>query len=213
MLGNSIALIAVAALFGLEAWKASGGIARVVLTLLAVVFALSGALLKPLSDAMPRLGQLVADTFSQPAAWFVLLMGLFFVVRPLWANERQPKGNPYRVLWTRADNIVGRVRQQRNDGWRLRLLGGEPVTDVTRDGFSTLLMFKQQGFAIPTFNTNSAEKIAIGLEHYFATMMPLLRDGHIEMARTTAPETSNVAESQAARFQLKDWSNDPYDGF
>jgi hypothetical protein len=61
-----------------------------VLTLFAVAFALSGILLKSLAAAIPKLGQLIAETFSQPAAWFVLLMGLFFVIRPIWSSKSAP---------------------------------------------------------------------------------------------------------------------------
>ena len=83
-LSNSIALIAVAAMFGVEAWKANGRIPRVILTALVVIFVLSAVFLKLLSDAVPKVGTLVAATFSSPVSWFALALSIFFVARPYW---------------------------------------------------------------------------------------------------------------------------------
>lgn len=82
--GNSIALFAIAAMFGVEAWKAEGRLPRLVLTASAVIFALAGMFLDPLTDALPKVGTFVSSVFSSPSAWFTLAVALFFVIRPYW---------------------------------------------------------------------------------------------------------------------------------
>jgi hypothetical protein len=87
MLSNSIALIAVAAMLGVEAFKTRDRLPRLVLTALAVAFALSGVLLDKLAVAAPKLVAFVSSIFAEPSSWFVLLVALFFVVRPLWQKR------------------------------------------------------------------------------------------------------------------------------
>jgi hypothetical protein len=141
------------------------------------------------------------------------LLGLFGLTMVLWPSKRVVKVSPYSALWQRGQNVVARIRQQRNRGAWLRVMNGEPLTDVTRDGISTLYLFAEQGLATPQFSTNRAEKIAIGLEAYFSAMIPLLRDGHIERALVYAPDASERAQREAVSFNLQNWTDDPYAGF
>ena len=211
MLSNTIALIAVAALFGIEAWKANGGPARVVLTLLAVMFALSGLLLKPLTDAMPRLGQLVADTFAQPAAWFVLLMGLFFVVRPLWTPKPNVPSNPYPVLGQSAEAISHNITTYR--GARRVFRQSLPAfMPMLQQGWALLVSFEKNGFAIPQFQTREAERIAVGMEHYFTVIAPMIQAGHIDEAKQMSAALSKASEWRASDFKPEQWwtSNELY---
>ena len=219
MLSNSIALIAVSALFGVEAWKANGGPARLVLMAFAVAFALSGVFLNPLAVLVPRLGTLVADTFSQPAAWFILMVALFFVVRPLWSQRRpaingtnsdQPSGrtaDPFqgaRNLGAQAINQAGRISDFRATSplWRSDLPPFEPLI---HDSMALLISFGKMGFAVPEFATSEGERIAVGLEYYFVTMSSLLRQGHADVAQEKAAEISQNAESLARNFDLNKW--------
>ena len=208
MLSNSIALIAVAVLLGVEAWKASGGIARVVLTLLAVAFALSGVLLKWLTDTVPRLGQIVADTFSQPAAWFVLLMGLFFVVRQFWAPKPLPAvvpaHDPSVDLAESAYRIARFIGQYRST--RPHLRDRLPVLGpIIQEGSATIISFGKAGFAVPRLNSTQGENVAVGIQHYLGSMAPLLSKGHSDVAMQYAGEIARVATNTCDTLQADQW--------
>jgi hypothetical protein len=84
MLNNSIALIAVAALFGVEAIKVTKRIPRIVFTIITIIFVLWAIFVKQIADAWPTVGAFVTGIFEQPVSWFVLAIALFFVVRPFW---------------------------------------------------------------------------------------------------------------------------------
>lgn len=86
MLGNAIALIAIAAMFGLEAYKVKDRLPRLVLGTIAVLFAIGGALVDPIVKQAPAIGAFLSGVFGQPIAWFILFFALFFVLRPLWAK-------------------------------------------------------------------------------------------------------------------------------
>lgn len=90
MLGNSIALIAVAVMLGVEAYKAKERLPRLILTALAVLFALSGALIQQVADLSPKLVVFISGVFAQPSTWFVLAVALFFVLRPFWQSKPDP---------------------------------------------------------------------------------------------------------------------------
>ncbi len=214
MLSNSIALIAVAVLLGVEAWKASGGIARVVLTLLAVAFALSGALLKWLTGTVPRLGQIVADTFSQPAAWFVLLVALFFVVRPLWTSKApaiEHRASPYLALASDAGMVAHNITTYRATKRVFRDML-PAFLPMLHNGMALLLSFQKEGFYVPSFHTSEGERVAVGMEHYFTVIAPLLRAGHIDEAKGLSASLSQEAERRSQSFQLDKWwtSNEFY---
>lgn len=87
MLSISVALIAVAALFGIEAFKVRERLPRFVLTGFAVAFALWGMFVQQIADAWPKLGAFVAGIFSDPTTWFILFIALFFVLRPFWSQR------------------------------------------------------------------------------------------------------------------------------
>ena len=91
MLGNSIALIAIAAFFGVEAYKLRQSTAPfITLAVLAVVFALAGFLLPALTDAQPKVGAFVAGVFDDPVAWAALAAVLYFGFRPFWTKRVEP---------------------------------------------------------------------------------------------------------------------------
>ena len=84
MLSNSIALIIGAAYFGVEAYRTNGRMGRIVLGSLSALFILAGVFLAPITAAFPKVGTFIAGTFDDPSSWFILLLGLFFVLRPFW---------------------------------------------------------------------------------------------------------------------------------
>src|SRR4051812_24972099 len=90
MLGNSIALIGIAAMFGVGAHKANERLPRIILTALAVIFALWAVLVQPITDASPKIGAFVTGIFAEPSSWFILAMALFFLLRPYWQGRLLP---------------------------------------------------------------------------------------------------------------------------
>ena len=120
MLGESIALIIGASYFGVEAYKVWGErpIARWILSGLCLAFLLAGAFLYPISTAVPEIGTFVSGVFDDPSSWFLLLMGLFFVLRPFWQPKPQnrkpiadqPLASDGRTLIDRFNKIDANVR-------------------------------------------------------------------------------------------------------
>jgi hypothetical protein len=111
MLSNSIALIAVAALFGVEAYKAKERLPRVVLTILAVVFALWSLLVEQVAEASPRVGAFVTSVFAEPSSWFVLFMAVFFVIRPFWQPKAHP-ASPVTLDQLAANGVLAEVQHR-----------------------------------------------------------------------------------------------------
>lgn len=94
MLSDSIALIIGASYFGVEAYRAEGKTARLVLAALSVAFVLAGIFLPLLTAAYPKVGAFIAAVFDDPSSWFILFLGLFFVLRPFWqggASHQAPE--------------------------------------------------------------------------------------------------------------------------
>jgi hypothetical protein len=92
MLNNAIALIAVAALFGVEAIKVKERLPRIIFAAIAVFFALWAILVERIANAWPKVGAFVTGTFEQPVSWFVLAVALFFVLRPFWQRTTNRNG-------------------------------------------------------------------------------------------------------------------------
>jgi len=86
MLGNAIALVAIAALFGLEAYKVKDRIPRLVLAALAVIFGAGGVFLQPIVGRAPEFGKFLSNLFDQPLAWLIIFALLFLVLRPFWSR-------------------------------------------------------------------------------------------------------------------------------
>jgi hypothetical protein len=143
---------------------------------------------------------LAAVPWQNVAATLLGLIGFGLVV---WPSKAGKQASKYDRLVARSQYLVARIRNQRKAHYIRRDL--EPLTDVCRDGFSTLVMFAECGFAIPNFQTTEAERIAVGLEHYFATIGPLLRDGHVKMAKEQAPAISERAVAEGAALDMKGW--------
>jgi len=208
MLGNSIALIGISALFGVEAWKAGNWFARAVLVVLTLGFALASIFIKQLTDLAPHLGAIATNIFSQPLAWFVLAVALFLVMRPLWARSggtvKTSRLDRLNELAEKGSNIIANVRYHRNHSWlgRDRTNG---IVDTAQMGASLLISYEKEGLPIPKFNTKSAEKICIGLHSYFSATGPLIRDGHIKELESIAPGIVHHAEQAAMDFNPEDW--------
>ncbi len=194
-----------AALFGVEAWKASGGVARVVLTALAVIFALSGLLLKFLADAIPKAGQVIADTFSQPVAWFVIMIAIFLVLRPFWTTPPNAKAEneavKIRSLGKRAGQISDYITRYR-DTRRLYRGRLSPIEPMVMNGISLLMSLEKQGITVPKLNAANPYAAAVGMELFFRVISPLIRDGHvkemIEASHDLATQADQVCSSYSS---------------
>lgn len=207
MLANSIALITLAVMLGSEASRARPpwNYGLWTLTTLVVLVAIG---LQPIAGRLPQVGEFLTSIFSAPAAWFVLVIGLFLVLRPFWADKKvQTRSVSTLELSNRAFNIVQRVRHQRDASWSQRHFGIEPIGDVIRDGWSYLLLFEAEGFSVPNLVfQNQPERTALAMEVYFSALHPLLRDGHIAVAKQNSPQIGENAITAGRELKNTDWS-------
>lgn len=91
MLGNSIALVTLAVMLASEGKRAAPPW-RYGLFTLATVVALIALALKPIANELPGVGLTLNAIFGNPLAWFVLFMGMFFVLRPFWVPKQSDRG-------------------------------------------------------------------------------------------------------------------------
>ena len=73
----------------LEAYKATAP-ARYVLWAGTAIFGFIGFLWTRLSEAMPTLQAAMAELAASSTTWFVLIVALYFALRPYWKDEVQP---------------------------------------------------------------------------------------------------------------------------
>lgn len=88
MLGNSIALLAIAAFFGVEAYKhRSDRVTPYVLGAFTIAVFLGALFLPALTATYPKVGAFITGAFDDPSSWLVIGIGLFFVLRPFWSRQ------------------------------------------------------------------------------------------------------------------------------
>jgi hypothetical protein len=136
MLNNAIALIAVAALFAVEAIKVKERLPRFIFAGIALFFALWAFMVNQIADAWPKVGAFVTGTFSQPVSWFVLAVALFFVLRPFWHRGRINSAGETTLPaldHTETDRLRGELNQQAERLDRI----GETLEAVTKLNAST----------------------------------------------------------------------------
>ena len=83
---------------------------------------------------------------------------------------------------------------------------------IFHQGLALLVSFEKNGFAVPSVESDEAERIAIAMQHYFTTIAPMLRAGHIDEAKGLSVPLAQSAEQRATTFQPNQWwtSNDFY---
>ncbi|WP_231420786.1 hypothetical protein [Sphingomonas sp. Leaf205] len=142
------------------------------------------------------------------AAFVLIIVGMALV---LWPRSRPPitKANDHRVLYDGAARIVRRVRSHRSAKWFQRD-DLEPVSDIARAGFALLLTYEKAGFKVPDLEHEYAEQVAVGLEAYFSTLMPLLAQGHDMEALSVSGEASGQAQGAASSFDVRYWFHGTY---
>jgi hypothetical protein len=216
MLSNSIALLTLALMLASEARRATGA-PRAGLYTLATVIALIALALKPITGWVPAVGTTLTNIFGSPVAWFVLLMGLFFALRPFWTKPPGTKGGGkaarYSNLQSRGWYIAERIRHHRALEW-FEWSRGENLLDITRDGLSVLIAYEQAGLIVPDFNgIDSAERVCVGMEQYFSALRPFMRDGHVAQVDGMVASVAERARQTAMAFNPQQWHIDPRGGF
>lgn len=120
------------------------------------------------------------------------------------------KAQRFGSLWASADIYIKRVRFQRGLSWfetghNGAFIQAEDPADIARDGLSLLIKFENEGIAVPKFDINSAEKIAVGCEAYFAELAAFMRDGHVDQVKTLAPHAAERAKTTAMNLNPEHW--------
>lgn len=149
----------------------------------------------------------VSLSWQNGAAAVLALSGVILIA---WPRKKVPVVSPedeLSGLWISAENIIQRVRNHRSTRWyaRDRL---EPLSDIARDGIALLVSFEKAGFQVPVFHGGYAEQVAVGLEAYFSSLVPFMRQQHISEARALAPDAAQRAVSTANTFKPEsEWFN------
>lgn len=112
--------------------------------------------------------------------------------------------NPYSALSARAYRVAGEISGYRNTRglYRNRL---PDLVPIVREGTSLLISFEKAGFPVPRLTSSDAAKVAVGLEHYFGSIAPLLKDGHSDVAINGAQTISNTADDLSESLQMDKW--------
>jgi hypothetical protein len=132
-------------------------------------------------------------------------IGLLF-----WPNKKITKPSRRSLmynLYQSADNFVSRVRHNRQLSWFERDRGENRV-DLARDGISLALQFQNSGIPAPNLDERSAEKICVGLEHYFSALIPFMRDGHVAQVDSMAAIQVERASTACKSFEPARWFNE-----
>lgn len=145
------------------------------------------------------------------------VMALVGAYLAFWPSKRNAKSRPatpsdkFYLLWADADRFINRVRAQRALDWYERSGSfncAEDTRDIARDGISLLIRFEKDGLPVPHFDTNSAEKIAVGCIAYFEQLSSFMRDRHAEHVIAMAPNAAQNGEQAARSFNPDDWYHD-----
>jgi hypothetical protein len=79
------------------------------------------------------------------------------------------------------------------------------LKEIIREGAAAFASYQKAGFSIPNFDTHNAYCIAIGMEHYFGSLAPLLKKGHEDVAREFAPSVAKTSEDLSLNFEASRW--------
>jgi len=162
-----------------------------------------GKLLDTVSAGAPEMTW-TAFPWQNAIAAFLTLIGAGLLMWPKPKVKKPTRADRLYGLYMKGDDFVDRVRNDRRLGWFERD-HAENRVDLVRDGLSALTFFKNEGLAIPNFQSNKAESICIGLEVYFSALSPIMRDGHLDQVDSHAQSAAHQAEKFAASFNPEKW--------
>lgn len=151
-----------------------------------------------------------AFSWQNTAAIVLAVVGLGLVLWPHPKPAKVATGPNYTNLIRSGHSLLLRIRSHRSARYyhRDRL---EPITDLSIAGFAVLLSFEKAAFAVPAFSSDLyADQVCRGLEHYLATMIPLLSQGHAEQAKEGSQDVSNMAETVARSSNHEQWFTNKY---
>lgn len=141
------------------------------------------------------------------SAGILTMGGLGLLLWPRSKSRAPTRAERLARLQARGWMITDRIRANRKTPW-FRRDTGDDLLDVTRDGFALLPHHAAEGLAVPNFSTPSAEKACMGLEHYFSTLGPLMREGHAEQVDAGVESVAERAVAVAAAFNPEHWHVD-----
>lgn len=141
-------------------------------------------------------------------ALVLMILGMALV---LWPRPKPSttKRSDYSFLYDGAGRIVRRVRSHRSAKWFHRD-GLEPVSDIASSGLALLLTYEKAGFYVPDLDHEYAEQVAVGLEAYFSTLIPLMGQGHVMEAMTVSEVASEDAQRAASSHDPRYWFHGTY---
>jgi len=162
-----------------------------------------------LLDQIPHPSASRIEAIIQAVPWtnvlglLIIAVGVILGVRGSRMTAKSAP-NGFAAMGARAGAIASFITNYRDTGrlWRERL---PQIVPTVLDGNSLLLSFEKAGFEIPSFYTNEAERLAIGMQRYFSLMYPLIRDGHIDVAKASAEQIAKAAERAAVDFKPIEW--------
>jgi len=151
---------------------------------------------------------LVVENWQVALGVVLMLCGSVLLFWPKKKPLPTPKENPASLVKSSL-NVVSQIRRHRDTRYYSRS-HLPPITDLTSIGDAVLLSFNKRGFTVPHFADRFAECAAVGMESYFALLIPLLRQGHYDEARDISASASEHAESVAEQFDPSNWFLSPY---
>ncbi len=138
-------------------------------------------------------------------AFALLALGVFLFWRGgRMRSARVTPPNPYPALAIDARAVSNNITTFR--GTRPLFRDMLPAfLPIVHQGLALFLSFQKQGFSTPNFLTNDADGVAIGMEHYFTVIAPMLSAGHIDEAKSLSISLSEEAERRAASHRPEQW--------
>ena len=145
-----------------------------------------------------------AFPWQNALATVMALVGAYLAFWPTKRPTKVTRQERLRQLSRSADHFVSRVRFSRGLEWSQRP-GNESALDMARDGQSILIFFKEHGLAVPTFQSQWAENVCVGMEEYFTALIPFMRDGHVSQVEASMHNAVRRAENAASTFIAEKW--------
>ena len=149
---------------------------------------------------------LAAFPWQNAIATVMALVGGYLAFWPTKKPIKRSRSSEFYGLYVLADHWVEKVRDDRSMDWYEReKFGTENLIDLARDGISLALTFQKAGINAPNFQNPSAEKVCVGLEHYFSAMIPFMRDGHVAQVEGMAVAQAKCALEVGETFDPRRW--------
>lgn len=139
----------------------------------------------------------------------ILVSGLALVLwpRPKVPTPAPPPSRAARVwqVFQKGNRLADVITKDRKLAYYMRDDARDPDV-LAANAASLSLSLEKEGFpALPTPTDLPAYSYLVGVEAYFSTLFPLVRDGHIEEAEETAAELVASLGPQMRAFNTYNW--------